>query len=109
LANLLDDERNQAYYEHAFLLAISGLSHLYLGFAVLVAASRSPARSVRNRGFGSLRTHQVAHPTSSIHHPITHIGHDIIPFLLPCKWIRGATAHGDAVKLAACNGLLTRP
>jgi hypothetical protein len=39
LANVLDDERNQAYYEHAVLLAISGLSHLFLDFAVLVAAA----------------------------------------------------------------------
>jgi hypothetical protein len=35
----LDDERNQAYYKNAVLLAINGLSHLYFGFALLVEAA----------------------------------------------------------------------
>lgn len=39
LANLLDDEANQAYYKHAVLLAISGLSHFYFGFALLLEAA----------------------------------------------------------------------
>jgi hypothetical protein len=36
---LLDDERNAAYYKHAVLLAITNLSHLYFGFAVLAEAA----------------------------------------------------------------------
>lgn len=39
LAALLEDERNEAYYKHAVLTAITGLSHLYFGFAVLIEAA----------------------------------------------------------------------
>lgn len=39
LANLLETEANAAYYKHAVLLAITNLSHLYFGFAVLVEAA----------------------------------------------------------------------
>ena len=33
------NEANQAYYKHAVLLAISGLSHFYFGFALLLEAA----------------------------------------------------------------------
>jgi hypothetical protein len=46
LANLLDDERNQAYYRHAVLLAITNLSHLYFGFAVLAEAAMGSSLDV---------------------------------------------------------------
>src|SRR5271166_1371381 len=44
---------------------------------------------------------------ASIHDPITHAlrSRDHRFLLLPCRWIRGAAAHGDAVALAASNGL----
>jgi hypothetical protein len=39
LSTLLETEQNAAYYKHAVLLAITNLSHLYFGFAVLVEAA----------------------------------------------------------------------
>lgn len=39
LSDLLENEANAAYYKHAVLLAITNLSHLYFGFAVLVEAA----------------------------------------------------------------------
>jgi hypothetical protein len=39
LAALTENETNEAYYKFAVLLAISGLSHLYFGFALLVEAT----------------------------------------------------------------------
>lgn len=42
LAALLEDERNEAYYKHAVVKAIIGLSHLYFGFAVLIESAMAP-------------------------------------------------------------------
>lgn len=40
LSALLDDEENNAaYYKHSVLRAITNLSHLYFGFAVLAEAA----------------------------------------------------------------------
>lgn len=39
LSTLLETEQNAAYYKHAVLLAITNLSHLYFGFAVLAEAA----------------------------------------------------------------------
>ena len=39
LSDLLETEANAAYYKHAVLLAITNLSHLYFGFAVLAEAA----------------------------------------------------------------------
>jgi hypothetical protein len=39
LMALTENEVNEAYYKYAVLLAITGLSHLYFGFALLVAAA----------------------------------------------------------------------
>lgn len=43
LSELLEIEANAAYHKHAVLLAITSLSHLYFGFAVLVEAAMGPA------------------------------------------------------------------
>jgi hypothetical protein len=43
LSELLEIEANAAYYKHAVLLAITSLSHLYFGFAVLAEAAMAPA------------------------------------------------------------------
>lgn len=43
LSTLLEVEANAAYYKHAVLLAISSLSHLYFGFAVLAEAAMAGA------------------------------------------------------------------
>jgi hypothetical protein len=42
LSTLLETEANAAYYKHAVLLAITNLSHLYFGFAVLAEAAMEP-------------------------------------------------------------------
>lgn len=39
LSQLLEAEQNAAYYKHAVLLAITGLSHLYFGFAVMAESA----------------------------------------------------------------------
>jgi hypothetical protein len=39
LAGLMGNEFNEAYYKFAVLLAISGLCHLYFGFALLIEAA----------------------------------------------------------------------
>lgn len=39
LASLTENEVNEAYYKYAVLLAITGLSHLYFGFALLIEAA----------------------------------------------------------------------
>lgn len=41
LAALMEEEANEHYYKYAVLLAITGLSHLYFGFALLVEAAMS--------------------------------------------------------------------
>jgi hypothetical protein len=43
LSTLLETEANAAYYKHAVLLAITNLSHLYFGFAVLAEAAMGTA------------------------------------------------------------------
>ncbi|BBX27959.1 hypothetical protein GCM10009632_11710 [Mycolicibacterium alvei] len=43
LSELLEVEANAAYYRHAVLLAITSLSHLYFGFAVLAEAAMADA------------------------------------------------------------------
>jgi hypothetical protein len=43
LSALLETEANAAYYKHAVLLAITSLSHLYFGFAVLSEAATGTA------------------------------------------------------------------
>ncbi|MEX7473067.1 hypothetical protein AB4Z39_25525 [Mycobacterium adipatum] len=43
LSELLEGEANAAYHKHAVLLAITSLSHLYFGFAVLVEAAIADA------------------------------------------------------------------
>jgi hypothetical protein len=43
LSELLEVEANAAYYKHAVLLAITSLSHLYFGFAVLAEAAMADA------------------------------------------------------------------
>jgi hypothetical protein len=39
LVDLTADPKNDAYYKHACLISILGLSHLYFGFAVLIEAA----------------------------------------------------------------------
>ena len=39
LSTLLEDEKNACYYKHSVLSAITNLSHLYFGFAVLIEAA----------------------------------------------------------------------
>jgi hypothetical protein len=46
LSELLEVEANAAYYKHAVLLAITSLSHLYFGFAVLAEAAMGETGSV---------------------------------------------------------------
>jgi hypothetical protein len=43
LSALLEAEQNAAYYKHAVLCAISNLSHLYFGFALLAEAAMADA------------------------------------------------------------------
>ena len=43
LSELLESEQNAAYYKHAVLLAITSLSHLYFGFALLAEAAMGQA------------------------------------------------------------------
>jgi hypothetical protein len=43
LSTLLETEQNACYYKHSVLSAITSLSHLYFGFAVLAEAAMSVA------------------------------------------------------------------
>lgn len=42
LSTLLEVEQNACYYKHSVLSAITNLSHLYFGFAILVEAAMGP-------------------------------------------------------------------
>ena len=48
LSTLLKEEQNAAYYKHSVLCAITHLSHLYFGFAVLAEAAMATADSNSN-------------------------------------------------------------